>query len=81
MSNANLETLIRTIAVALVDNQDEIKINSVEGETTTIFELMVAKDDVGKVIGRNGRLADAIRQILTAAAKKESKLAHFCVLG
>lgn len=65
-----LKELIYGIAKALVDRPDLVQVNVVEGEKTTIIELRVAREDLGKVIGREGRTARAIRTILNAAATK-----------
>ncbi|MCH7923256.1 MAG: KH domain-containing protein [Nitrospinae bacterium] len=65
-----LKELIYGIAKALVDRPELVQVNVVEGEKTTIIELRVAREDLGKVIGREGRTARAIRTILNAAATK-----------
>lgn len=65
--------LVKYIAQALVDNPDEVTINEVEGEQSVIIELRVAPDDMGKVIGKQGRIAQAIRTVVKAAATKENK--------
>jgi len=65
-----MRELVESIAKALVDNPDEVRVNAVEGEETTILELRVAQPDIGKVIGRQGRTARAIRSILGAAGMK-----------
>lgn len=62
-----MKELIEEIAKALVDNPDEVHVNEIEGEQSTIIELRVGTSDVGKVIGRQGRTANAIRVILGAA--------------
>jgi uncharacterized protein len=54
------------IARALVDDSDQVKVNVVEGGSTWVFELSVAKKDVGKIIGKQGRIADTFRVILSA---------------
>ena len=72
-----LKELITYIAGALVDKPDEVQVTEVEGEQTTVLELRVARDDLGKVIGRQGRTARAMRTILGAAS---SKLKKRCVL-
>ena len=66
------EFLIR-IAQALVDNPEEVQINAIEGSQTTVLELRVAKEDMGKVIGKHGRTANAIRVLLYAASGKAGK--------
>lgn len=69
----SLEELVRSIAVSLVDQVSRIQISEIQGHQTHIIELKVAKEDIGKVIGRQGRTADAIRTILNCAAAKLSK--------
>ena len=66
---------------ALVDEPDAVEINVVEGEKSTIFELKVATSDIGKVIGKNGRIAKAIRTILNAAIAKSGKRISLDILG
>jgi predicted RNA-binding protein YlqC (UPF0109 family) len=66
---------------ALVDEPDAVEINVVEGEKSTIFELKVAPADIGKVIGKNGRIAKAIRTILNAAIAKSGKRISLDILG
>ncbi len=65
-----LRVLIYGIAQALVDHPELVQVNVVEGEKTTVIELRVAREDLGKVIGREGRTARAIRTILNAVATK-----------
>ena len=65
--------LIEYIAKSLVDNPGEVTVNLVEGEKSTILELRVAADDIGKVIGKHGRIAKAMRTVLQAAAAKSGK--------
>lgn len=65
--------LVKTIAMALVDNPDEVNVNEVEGTQSVIIELKVAPEDMGKVIGKQGRIAQAIRTVVKAAAIKENK--------
>ena len=72
-----LKELITYIASALVDQPDQVQVTEVEGEQTTVLELRVAKEDLGKVIGRQGRTARAMRTILGAASSKVKKR---CVL-
>ncbi len=69
------------IIKALVDEPDEVEIHVVEGEKSTIFELKVAPSDIGKVIGKNGRIAKAIRTILNAAIAKSGKRISLDILG
>jgi predicted RNA-binding protein YlqC (UPF0109 family) len=68
-----MKELIETIAKALVDHPDEVVVSEVEGEKTSVLELKVAKEDLGKVIGKQGRTARAIRTILSAASTKIKK--------
>jgi len=68
-----LKDLIAYIAGSLVDNPDQVHVTEVEGEQTTVLELRVAKEDLGKVIGRQGRTARAMRTILGAASSKMKK--------
>ena len=72
-STDNMKDLIEYIAKALVDEPDQVKVNEVEGEKTSVLELSVAKEDLGKVIGKQGRTARAIRTILSAASTKIRK--------
>ena len=72
-----MKELIEMIAKALVDVPDQVRVDEVVGEQTTVVELKVAKEDLGKVIGKQGRTASAMRTILNAAA---TKLRKRCVL-
>jgi len=63
------------MARALVDKPDEVEIKEIEGDVTTILELKVAKEDLGKVIGKQGKTAHAMRSILNATATKLKKRA------
>jgi len=65
--------LIRHIAEALVDNPDEVRVTEVEGNQTSVLELKVSKEDLGKVIGKQGRTARAMRTLLSAASAKVRK--------
>lgn len=65
--------LVELIAKALVDHPDQVRVNEVEGSSTITIELSVAPEDMGKVIGKQGRIAKAIRTVVKAAATKESK--------
>ena len=70
-----MKELILVMARALVDKPDEVEINQIEGNVTTILELKVAKEDLGKVIGKQGKTAHAMRSILNATATKLKKRA------
>jgi predicted RNA-binding protein YlqC (UPF0109 family) len=72
---AEMKDLIEHMAKALVDNPDEVKVSEIEGERTSVIELAVAKEDLGKVIGKQGRTARAMRTLLTAASTKLHKRA------
>lgn len=72
--------LVLTMAKALVDLPDEVDINEIDGDKTTVLELKVAKEDLGKVIGKQGRTARAMRTILSAAATKLRKRAVLEIL-
>jgi len=65
--------LVVLLAKALVDNPEAVEVNEIEGEKSVILELKVAPDDMGKVIGKQGRIAKAIRTVAKAAAAKEGK--------
>ncbi len=68
-----MKDLISEIVQALVDQPDQVTVTEIEGGQTVVLELSVAKSDMGKVIGKKGRNADAIRTILSAAAGKAKK--------
>jgi hypothetical protein len=68
-----MKELIEYIARALVDNPGEVAVSEIEGNQTSVLELKVAKEDLGKVIGKQGRTARAMRTILSAASAKIRK--------
>ena len=68
-----MKDLLEEIAKALVDNPEDVQVTEVEGEQTTVLELRVHNEDLGKVIGRQGRTARAIRTLLSAAGMKIHK--------
>ena len=70
-----MKDLILVISRALVDEPDKVRINEIVGDKITVFELNVAKEDLGKVIGKQGKTAHAIRTILNATATKLKKRA------
>lgn len=74
-SPMEMKELIAYIAKALVDNPDAVEVSEVEGEQTSVIELKVEKGDLGKVIGKQGRTARAMRTILSAASTKIRKRA------
>ena len=71
--SSELKNLVQLMAEALVDHPEQVNVNVVEGENSVILELKVAPDDVGKVIGKGGQTAKAMRKILSAAATKLKK--------
>ena len=73
MADDPMKDLMTQIAKALVDKPDQVEVSEVEGEQTTVIELRVAKEDLGKVIGKQGRTARALRTILSAASTKLRK--------
>jgi len=75
-----MKELIKVIAQALVDNPDSVEVDEVAGEQTSVIELRVAKEDMGKVIGKEGRTAHAMRTILSAASMKFNKRAVLEIL-
>jgi len=68
-----MKELLELIAKALVDQPDDVEVMEIEGEQTTVLELRVAREDLGKVIGKQGRTARSIRTILAAAGMKLRK--------
>jgi len=68
-----MKELVEEIAKALVDHPEQVQVKSVEGEQVTVLELRVAPDDLGKVIGRQGRTVKSIRTLLGAAGMKLKK--------
>jgi predicted RNA-binding protein YlqC (UPF0109 family) len=69
----NPAELMETLAKALVDNPEKVMVQELKGKSTSVIELRVAKEDVGKIIGKKGRNADALRTILGAVGMKERK--------
>lgn len=70
-----MKDLIKYIAQALVDNPETVEVSEVQGEQTSVIELRVSKEDLGKVIGKGGKTAKAMRTILSAASAKVRKRA------
>ncbi|OPL10541.1 MAG: hypothetical protein AVO34_10615 [Firmicutes bacterium ML8_F2] len=68
-----MKQLLEHLAKALVDDPERVEVRQVESEKSIILELRVAPDDMGKVIGKHGRIAKAIRTVINAAAVKENK--------
>ena len=75
-----MKELVSFIASSLVDDRDAVRVNELERDDTTVYELRVAKDDLGKVIGKQGRTARAIRALLSATAGRENRKARLEIL-
>ncbi|MBC8527702.1 MAG: KH domain-containing protein [Candidatus Cloacimonetes bacterium] len=75
-----MKELIETIAKALVDNPDQVEVKEVSGERVTLYELKVGEGEVGKVIGKGGRTANAMRTILNSVSTKQGKRAELEIL-
>ena len=75
-----MKELVKFIAQSLVDNPEQVQVNEIEGEQPSVIELKVAKEDLGKVIGKQGRTARAMRTILSAASTKIRKRAVLEIL-
>lgn len=71
--DVDMKELLEYLAKALVDNPDSVEVTSVEGERSVILQLRVDPDDVGKVIGKKGRIAQAMRTLIKASATKEGR--------
>ncbi|MDR6227289.1 KH domain-containing protein [Desmospora profundinema] len=71
-----MKQLIEVIAKALVDHPEQVQVRERQEEKTIVFELSVAPEDMGKVIGKQGRIAKALRTVVGAAAVKEEKRVH-----
>ena len=76
-----MQDLVEYIVKALVDNPEEVRVNRIEGETVIIFEVQVASEDLGKIIGRQGRIANALRTLVKAAASRQGKKATVEILS
>ena len=81
LEERSMKTLVEYIVKALVDDPDQILIAERTGRNTTIIELAVAKEDIGKVIGKEGRTINAIRTILNAAGASQKKRVVLEVMG
>lgn len=68
-----MKDLLEYLAKSLVDNPDDVKVEVIEGERSVILQLKVHPDDIGKVIGKQGRIAQALRTLVKAAATKQGK--------
>jgi len=75
-----VKEFIETIVRALVDNPDEVRLSEVQGSKTTVYELRVGEGDLGKVIGKKGQTAKAIRTLISAISAKKGKRAVLEIL-
>lgn len=80
MSDVSLKDLVEYLAKSLVDEPDQVEVAEIAGEQTIVLELRVAKSDLGKVIGKQGRTVKAMRSILSAASSKLRKRADLEIL-
>lgn len=71
---------VEYIAKALVDNPDEVEVKAIEGEKSIILELKIAQDDIGKIIGKQGRIARSVRILLSALSTKTGKRVNLHIL-
>lgn len=76
VSGMHSKEMLEYVATALVDHPEEVRVNEVEGDRVVVLELRVASSDMGKVIGRNGRIARALRTVTKAAATRDGKMVH-----
>jgi predicted RNA-binding protein YlqC (UPF0109 family) len=70
---SDMKDLLEYLAKALVDNPEDVHVEAIEGERSVILQLKVNNDDIGKVIGKQGKIAQALRTIVKAAATKQGK--------
>ena len=76
-----MKELLELLTKSIVDSPDDVSIKEIEGEKAVVYEIKVEADDVGKVIGKHGRIINAIRTIVRAAAVKEGKKVSIELLG
>lgn len=76
-----MKDILQTIILNLVDKKDEVEVKELEGEKSIIFEVKVAEGDMGKIIGKQGRLAKSIRTVIKAVANKEQKRVSIEFIG
>lgn len=76
----SLKDLIATIAQALVDDPESVEVKEIDGEHNSLIELRVAKGDIGKVIGKDGRTAQSMRTLLAAASIKAGRRVHLDIV-
>ena len=76
-----MKDILEAIITSLVDNKEAVEITEVNGEKSIVFEVKAAKEDMGKIIGRQGRLAKSIRTLMKAIATKEQKRVSIEFIG
>jgi len=76
-----MKDLLEFLAKSLVDTPEEVQVNLIEGEQSTVLELRVATADIGKVIGKQGRIAQALRALMKAASVKHGKRVMLEIIG
>ena len=76
-----MKEILETIIANLVDNQDAVEVNEINGTQSIVFEVKVAEGDMGKIIGKQGRIAKSIRTVMKAIASKEHKKATIEFIG
>jgi predicted RNA-binding protein YlqC (UPF0109 family) len=81
MNNHDLQQLVEFMARSLVGDPSQVKVAQVEGDTVTIFELSVAQEDIGRVIGKSGKTANAMRVLLRAASGRQWKCVHLEIIS
>lgn len=78
--SAELKSLVEELVKRLVDSPEEVKVTQNQGDKTTVFEVSVAKKDMGKIIGKKGKTIDALRVIIGACGAKEKKRCVFQII-
>ena len=81
MSTGNMKELIEYVVRSLVDDPSQVRVTEVEGSSTIIYELRVAPEDMGRVIGKSGRVANAIRTLLRVVATRQGKRATLEIIS
>ncbi len=76
-----MKEVLHTIITNLVDNPDSVEVNQIDGTQSVVFEVKVAEGDMGKIIGKQGRIAKSIRTVMKAVAAKEHKKATVEFIG
>ena len=76
-----MKEILNTIIVNLVDDKDAVEVNEINGSQSVVFEVKVAENDMGKIIGKQGRIAKSIRTVMKAVASKEHKKATVEFIG